>query len=229
MEMAPSASANMVCVFAPASGAARRLSPRRVRLATVSVLAMALLGCILVLVGAEGGGFEAMGRTRATKRKLSIVLMKDDKFLGKTGDIIKVKRGHFRNWLFPHGIAKKQDTTIMKQLEQKDKDQKIVITKMYTDAMEKKQKIEGHGVWIFPKKVREGTNKIYGSLTAINVAEEIVKATAIPIRITSVEIPKVTELGEYTGTVELADEVTAYVKIKVVAEGFVEGEEPPAE
>eukprot|EP00442_Polarella_glacialis_P044147 CAMPEP_0115094178 /NCGR_PEP_ID=MMETSP0227-20121206/28148_1 /TAXON_ID=89957 /ORGANISM="Polarella glacialis, Strain CCMP 1383" /LENGTH=51 /DNA_ID=CAMNT_0002487021 /DNA_START=28 /DNA_END=179 /DNA_ORIENTATION=- len=51
MGMDPAASANMVVVFAPASGSARRLSPRRVTLATVSVLAMALLGCILVLVG----------------------------------------------------------------------------------------------------------------------------------------------------------------------------------
>lgn len=44
--------------------------------------------------------------------------------------------------------------------------------------------------FVFEKKVRDGSEMIYGSLSEINVAEEVVKATAVPIRRTSVSIPK---------------------------------------
>ena len=67
---------------------------------------------------------------------------------------------------------------------------------------------------MFEKKVREGSEMIYGSLSEINVAEEVVKATAVPIRRTSVSIPKVTALGDFKGSIELHPEVTANIEIK---------------
>eukprot|EP00913_Durusdinium_trenchii_P031997 g29970.t1 len=72
-------------------------------------------------------------------------------------------------------------------------------------AMEQKDKIESHGTWVFEKK-------------------EIVKTTAIPIRRASLSIPKVTTLGDFKGTVELAAGITATLPIKVVKQGATDEE-----
>ena len=37
--------------------------------------------------------------------KISVVMLKDFESLGKEGDVVSVKRGYMRNYLYPRGIA----------------------------------------------------------------------------------------------------------------------------
>lgn len=160
------------------------------------------------------------------KQRYSVVLQKDHEQLGKRGDVVKVKKGYYRNILFPLGIARKQDFSIEIEMRKQLDFAKTEIKQMNFEAMQQKQAIEKAGIFIFEKKVRVGTNKIYGSLTATNVAETIAMKTAVPVRIHSISVPKAIELGEYAGTVEITESVTAYFTVKIVAEGSaVEGKE----
>ncbi|CAE7529308.1 rplI, partial [Symbiodinium pilosum] len=144
-----------------------------------------------------------------------------------------VKRGYYRNVLYPEGIAKRQDASIKRMLEQEEKMKSEEAAKELREALERKRAIEDHGEFVFEKKVREDKENIYGSLSQINVAEEVVKSTAVPVRQVSVQIPKITKVGEYRGSIELTPEVIAVFKIKVVPEGSLgkeegeEGEEVP--
>merc|ERR1712187_962895 len=88
---------------------------------------------------------------------------------------------------------------------------------MNAEAMVSKQKIESVEMYTLKRKVAEGTNKLYGSVTQQEVAEAITIATAVPVRISSVMLPsKVNEIGEVSGTVELTPDVTAYFKLSIV-------------
>ena len=158
-------------------------------------------------------------RGRTPRSKVSVILLKDFPALGKKDDIKKVKRGYYRNFLFPSGIAVRQNKDEMKRIRYEQMQSEKASAEALDKATKQKEKIEAHGVYIFTKKVREGTDNIYGSLSEINVAEEVVKATATPVKRTSVEIPKVSQLGEYKGRIDLGLGIIANIDIKVVSEG----------
>jgi len=148
-----------------------------------------------------------------------VILLKDFRALGKKDDIKKVKRGYYRNFLFPAGIAVRQNKDEMKRIRYDQMQSEKASAEALDKAKKQKEEIEAHGVYVFTKKVREGTDNIYGSLSEINVAEEVVKATATPVKRTSVEIPKVSQLGEYKGRIDLGLGIIANIDIKVVKEG----------
>merc|ERR1712066_791529 len=97
------------------------------------------------------------------------------------------------------------------------------------EVMAIKAKIEAPGKYTFEKKTRPGSGKIYGSLTQTNVAEAIAKETGIPVRLTAIQLPKISELGEFSATVELSLDVTAFIKLDVVQEGSQAGGEEEEE
>ncbi|CAE7255869.1 rplI [Symbiodinium sp. CCMP2592] len=199
----------------------------------------ALLGAFLAgsLLASAGDAFASTINQKYTAQgkyipkkyrrwKPTVVLLQDHPKLGKKGDVVTVKKGYYRNILYPEGVAKRQDASIMNQLEREAREKSKEAAQELAEAMKRKEAVEKHGPFVFEKKVREDRENIYGSLSQINVAEEIVKATAVPVRQVSVQIPKITKVGTYRGTIEFLPEVIAVLEIKVVPEGYQEeGEE----
>uniref|UniRef100_A0A7S2MNT2 50S ribosomal protein L9, chloroplastic n=1 Tax=Alexandrium andersonii TaxID=327968 RepID=A0A7S2MNT2_9DINO len=183
------------------------------------ILALLAAVALAALCTAADGDAFAVGRfRRMRKQKLSIILKKDYEFLGKAGEVFEVKRGYYRNFLLPKGIATINDDTAMKQLEAAKQAQREKMSKAVQEAMGIKEKIE-RGTYTFEKKLRPGGEKIYGSLSPTEVGEAITVKTGYPVRITSISVPRITELGDYAVTVELAEGVAAYLQVEVVAEG----------
>lgn len=159
------------------------------------------------------------------KRKIRVVVVKP--FMNHAeGDVIKVWPGHYRLQLLPQGLAKrtfekatkKKDMGTPKQIQQKMFEERAA-KRASNDA---KKAIENVGTFIFYKRMRGKDGKqIYGSVTDIQVAEEIVKQCKTPVRVSSLTIPKkIAEIGEYPGSVELTQDITAFINIKVVPEGW---------
>merc|ERR1719356_2090196 len=70
-------------------------------------------------------------------------------------------------------------------------------------ATETKDKIESMSPFVFERKIRPDKKKIYGSVTPTTIAEEITLKTGNPIRVASITMDKVQEIGMFTGSVEL--------------------------
>lgn len=149
---------------------------------------------------------------------MTVVLTQDNEYLGKAGDMVKVKRGYFRNYLYPKGIATRKDADVLREIDLAEQKKNAKASAIEQEAMSTKTKIEKDPKYIFEKKVRPGTDKIYGSLTATNVAEAIAARTGVAVRIASIDLPKVSELGSFSATVELLPEISAYIQLEVVAE-----------
>lgn len=164
-------------------------------------------------------------------KRVNIVLLKDYEYLGKEGDRFRIKKGYYRNYLFPHGIAAKESAFGSTEKVSKVMQQKLAKEKAEMGAfLDDKRIIEKAKVFKFVKKLREkGGTKIYGSVSQANVAEQINLETGIVVKSINVEIPKIVELGTFPGKVQLSDKVDAYFEMKVVAEGAeeegAEGEE----
>eukprot|EP00929_Paragymnodinium_shiwhaense_P015831 TRINITY_DN123921_c0_g1_i1.p1 TRINITY_DN123921_c0_g1~~TRINITY_DN123921_c0_g1_i1.p1 ORF type:complete len:211 (-),score=91.32 TRINITY_DN123921_c0_g1_i1:121-753(-) len=209
------------------AGATRR--PRALLLALVAATVAVVAPVLFASVAKELP--PPPGRTKKGEKRMNIVLLKDYEYLGKAGETFRVKKGYFRNYLWPHGIAEKEDQTVMKRLEKaallaKDAKQAAV-----AGALKSKKAIEKVKTFSFEKKLREkGGQLIYGSVSQANVAEAIMLATGIVVKTTAVEIPKIVELGTFPGKVAITPDVAAFFEMNVVAEGAsIEAEEEAEE
>merc|ERR1711956_25830 len=105
-----------------------------------------------------------------------IVLIKDHERLGSAGDTMKVRKGYYRNILWPQGFAQRASADVVQELENKAAAMDKKSQAAMKGQIEAKKKIEKGGKpYIFGKKVRPGTENIYGSLSQINVAEAVIR------------------------------------------------------
>jgi len=212
---------------------AQRVRPSR--LAPVILLAVAaviaLLASATAFAKAQAKIKEGVSNSNNIKKsKMSVVLLKDHPKLGEKGDIVKVRKGYFRNYLLPGGVAGRQDNEVLRKLRMEEAAQDAAVAAAQREAIAAKTKIEGLGKLTFEKKVREGSSKIYGSLSATNFAETLIVKSGIPIRLASIELPKITELGDFSATIDLGSDISAYVEFEVVPEGGKkDGEEEEGE
>ena len=75
---------------------------------------------------------------------LSVNLL-EDCGLGKKGDEVKVRRGFYRQLLYPQGIAGKEDVGTVAALKQEMKRKSQEEAAAMSKAIEQKEKIEAHG------------------------------------------------------------------------------------
>mmetsp|Transcript_58563 Transcript_58563/g.136827 ORF Transcript_58563/g.136827 Transcript_58563/m.136827 type:complete len:253 (-) Transcript_58563:45-803(-) len=162
-------------------------------------------------------------RQKKTTARYFVRLLKDDPVLGEAGDIVKVRRGRYRNELLPQGIAEMIQGNPEKEQQKKREEERQVAEGKMKEAYASKDKIES-GKYVFEKKLRSGSNKIYGSLTPNQVADEIKSQTGEVVRLKAVQVPKIIETGKYSCTVEVGKNVNAYLEVEIIGEGTRDGD-----
>ena len=102
---------------------------------------------------------------------MEVVLLENIKSLGQIGDVVKVKRGHARNFLIKYGKAlkasKENINLVIKkksELNEKNLELKKSAKKIYDIINASKHK--------FMKRVKEN-NELYGSIKPLEISKEI--------------------------------------------------------
>ena len=146
---------------------------------------------------------------------MELILKEDVINLGYKDDIVKVKDGYGRNYLIPTGKAIIATESAKKVLAENLRQRAHKLAKIKADAEELAKKMEGVSLTIATKVSATGT--IFGSVGAIQIAEELAKlGFEIDRKIIVVDAAK--EIGEYTATIRLHKEVAVKVPYSVVAE-----------
>ena len=148
---------------------------------------------------------------------MKIILTQDIHDLGLEGDILEVANGYARNYLLPKGFALEATTQNMKLLETRRKKIEAKRLRAKEEAEGLKQKMEALELCFTQKAGEEG--KLYGSVTAIDIAEELEKQGIVVDRRKIVLDKPIKEVGEFEVKVKVYPEVTATLKVKVEAEG----------
>ena len=146
---------------------------------------------------------------------MKIILKKEVANLGEAGDVVEVKTGYALNYLVPQGYATVGTASALKQHEETLRQRAHKEAKLVADAQALAAKIEAVAVKI-AAKVGE-TGKLYGAVTAAQVAEAI-SANGVEVEKKNVTVPEIKELGEYEAKVKCYKGVFANVKVEVVAE-----------
>ncbi len=147
---------------------------------------------------------------------MKIILRKNFDQLGKIGDVVTVKDGYARNFLIPRGIAYVATEGNMKALEAEKKAYLKKLQKEQKEAETLAAEIEKLQITI-PVKVGED-DKLFGSVTSMMIAEEIVaKGVNVDKRTIQLSEP-IKQLGIHEVPVKLHANVTANIKVWVVRE-----------
>jgi large subunit ribosomal protein L9 len=137
--------------------------------------------------------------------------------LGVAGDVVEVKDGYGRNYLVPRGYAMRWTRGGEKQIEGIKRSRDAREIRGLDHAKEVRQQIEGLAVEL---PVRAGsTGKLFGAVTAGDVATAIKKAGGPSVDKRAIEITRpIRNLGTHTVGVKLHDAVTAHVPLTLVAQ-----------
>lgn len=147
---------------------------------------------------------------------MRVILLSDQRHLGKRGEVVDVKTGFGRNYLLPQGIALEATEGNVKYFEQ----QRAKIDAHHVKERDAAQEIAnrmGDLRLEIPKRVGE-TDTLYGSVTAGDIAELLEKkGYTVDRRRIDLE-GGIKTLGDHPVRVELHPEVIAEVTVSVVRE-----------
>ena len=145
-----------------------------------------------------------------------IILTNEVTGLGAAGDVLEVKNGYARNYLFPQGLAVAWTRGGEKQVEQIRAARAAREHASVEEAQAAKAKLESATVTLSVKAGKEG--RLFGSVKTVDVADAVAAAGLGEIDKRKVQLTApIKALGEHSATVALRDEISATVKLQVVA------------
>jgi large subunit ribosomal protein L9 len=147
---------------------------------------------------------------------VKVILLNDQRHLGKRGEIVDVKPGYGRNYLLPQGMALVATQGNVKLFEQQRAKIDAQHAKERGAAQDIANKMAGLRLEI-PKRVGE-TDTLYGSVTAGDIAEALEKKGFVVDRRRIDLEGGIKTLGDHQVRVELHSEVVAEVTVAVVRE-----------
>ncbi|MFN8596037.1 MAG: 50S ribosomal protein L9 [Anaerolineae bacterium] len=154
---------------------------------------------------------------------MKVLLKHDVAKLGKAGTVKNVADGYARNFLIPQGIAVLATAGALKQSDALAKAEQHRQALLTQEASALAAELARVAVSF---KVRAGEGgKLYGSVTAQNVVDEIKRTTGLEVDRHKVELREpIRALGAHKVTVRLSSELVPEVTVNVVREDAGQGE-----
>lgn len=147
---------------------------------------------------------------------MEVILTQKVQGLGERGDVVRVKDGYARNFLFPKRLARPATEAQKRVLTEENKLNASRDAKLKQSVMAIAEKMKGISCTLVVQAGEE--DKLYGSVTAHDIAKAVSdQGYAVEHRMVELEEP-IKKLGVYTVTVRLHREVEVPVKVWVVKE-----------
>ena len=147
---------------------------------------------------------------------MKVILQENVANLGKVGEIVRVKDGYGRNYLVPNQLAVVADERNVARMEHQRRTADARAQKLVGEAKALAEKLSQTAVTIRRQAGEE--NKIFGSVTNRDIAEALAaEGFAIDKKQIVVDESIIKNLGVFTVAVKLAPEVSADVKVYVIA------------
>lgn len=144
---------------------------------------------------------------------MKVVLIKDVKGSGKTGDIIEAKDGFARNYLIKNGLAKVADSQAVTENKMQKQAKDFHRAEELRANKELKEKIDGLKITISVKSGKEG--RFFGSVTNKEVAEKLFDL-GFEVDKKKIVLPSnIKTAGTYVATVKISPEETAKISVDI--------------
>jgi len=148
---------------------------------------------------------------------MQVILLEKVHNLGNLGDVVKVKDGYARNFLIPHGKAKRATDANLKEFEGRRAELESKAAEQLTAAQERAAKLEGLMVQVTRKAGVDG--RLFGSVTNADIAEALA-AQGIAVAKAEIRMPQgpIKQVGDYPLSLYLHTDVLAHITVSVLGE-----------
>ncbi len=144
---------------------------------------------------------------------MKVILLEDVKGLGKAGEMVNSKVGYFRNFLSPKNLAIEANAENKKRWEEEQERKKEEFKKNQKEALALKEELEKLKVEI---KVKAGDGKIFGSVTANDIAKTLKKDYKQDIDKKKIELKEnIKDIGTHEVGIRVFPEIVANIKVVV--------------
>jgi large subunit ribosomal protein L9 len=148
---------------------------------------------------------------------MQVILMEKVHNLGQLGDIVKVKDGFARNFLIPHGKAKRATDSAIAEFQSRRSELELHQGKALAESQARAAKLEGLMIQITQNAGVDG--RLFGSVTNYDIAETL-KAQGHEVTKAMVRMPQgpLKQVGDYPITLDLHADVTVTITVSVLGE-----------
>jgi large subunit ribosomal protein L9 len=147
---------------------------------------------------------------------MEIILVEEMPNLGEVGDIVSVKSGYARNFLFPRGIAIPANERQKRRVAHDRQQLEARVSKLREAASSEADKLSKVSLTI--EKAAGENGKLFGSVTTMEV-EAMLRAQGFEIDRRRIVLGEpIKALGESTIEIKLHRDVRANIKVSVVAQ-----------
>lgn len=149
---------------------------------------------------------------------MKVILLQDVPKVGKKDQVLEVKEGYARNFLFTKKLAMEATPANMKELQRQEKIRADKAAEQKAEAVALGEKLKETTVTIQTKCGAGG--KLFGAVTNKEIAEQLEKATGIKIDKRKINLEEnIKTLGTYRPMVKLHPDVHVELAVKIVEQG----------
>jgi large subunit ribosomal protein L9 len=148
---------------------------------------------------------------------MQVILLEKIVNLGGLGEVVKVRDGFARNYLIPHGKAKRATAANVAEFEQRRGELEKAQTDALTKAQEKAAKLDGLMVQITQKAGVDG--KLFGSVGNVDIADAL-KAQGIEVPKAVIRMPQgpLKQVGDHPIKIALHADVVVTITVAVLGD-----------
>lgn len=145
---------------------------------------------------------------------MRVVFVEDVPNVANTGEIKEVSDGYGRNFLIPHKLALPASPAAIDMVAAQLKSQASIQARTEAELLDMANSLEGKEVIL---EVRTGSkDRLYGSITAADIAAGLESCTGLAIDRRKIELNKpIRQVGSYEVGIKLAKDITPKIKVTV--------------
>lgn len=147
---------------------------------------------------------------------MKVILLADVKGQGKKGELCNVSDGYARNFLFPKNLAVEANSAAMSELKSREDAKAHHLKEEKAAASATAQKIEGKTITLTAKAGANG--KLFGSVTAKEVAAGVKQTLGIEIDRKKLTVTDIKAFGNYSAEIKLYNGISAKFTVTVKPE-----------
>ncbi len=145
---------------------------------------------------------------------MKVILLQDVKSIGKKGELKEVSDGYARNFLLPRKLAKEANAQAMNEFKNAEAAKEYKVKKETEKAQENAKALSGKTVKIPAKAGQNG--KLFGSVTAKELAEEIAKQYGVEVDKRKIALENdIKAFGTYNFDVKFYNGISASMSVVV--------------
>lgn len=148
---------------------------------------------------------------------MKIILLQDEKKLGKKGDAIEVSEGYARNYILPKKIGVEATPKNLNDLKLQKQNEEKKAKELLDSAKALAAELEGKQIVV---KIKAGEGgKTFGSVSSKEIATELKNQHGLEIDKKKIVLPEnLKSFGVHEVSVKLHPKVTAALSVKVAEE-----------